>query len=62
MERKREVAMATPIKETPILYGKDSDHFLKEVKKNENNRISPEEKTKSIALYEKVMAKATFKT
>lgn len=52
--------MATPIKETPILYGKDSDRFLEEVKANENKKISEEEKSKNIELYEKVMDKATF--
>lgn len=52
--------MATPIKDTPILYGKDSDRFLEEVKKNENKKITEEEKAKNIKLYEKVMDKATF--
>ncbi len=53
--------MATPIKDTPILYGKDSDRFMKEVEKNETIKISEEEKTKNKELYEKVMSKATFK-
>ncbi len=52
--------MANPIKETPILYGKDSDRFLKDIKENENKRISKEEEEKSINLYKKVMEKATF--
>lgn len=53
--------MATPIKETPILYGADSDRFLKEVKENENKRISKVEREKSKKLYNSVIAKATFK-
>lgn len=53
--------MANPIKETPILYGKDSDRFLKDVKENETKRISKEEEEASIKLYKKVMEKATFK-
>ncbi len=53
--------VATPIKDTPILYGKDSDRFLKEVEENEKKRLSKEEKAKSVDLYSKVMAKATFK-
>ncbi len=53
--------MATPIKETPILYGKDSDRFLEDVKRNENKRISREEKAKNIDLLNKVLDKATFK-
>ncbi len=52
--------MATPIKETPILYGKDSDRFLKEVKENENKRISKEENEDNRKLYNSVMAKAIF--
>ncbi len=52
--------MATPIKETPILYGKDSDRFLKEVKENENNRISKKEYKKNLELLNNVMLKATF--
>jgi hypothetical protein len=52
--------MARPIKETPILYGEDSDRFLNEVKENENNRMSIEEREKALDLFKKVMAKATF--
>ncbi|MGR3220848.1 MAG: hypothetical protein ACUZ8H_13680 [Candidatus Anammoxibacter sp.] len=52
--------MATPIKETPILYGEDSDRFLKEVRENENKKISDEEYKESIDLYKKVMKNNTF--
>ncbi|MGR3176807.1 MAG: hypothetical protein ACUZ8E_01965 [Candidatus Anammoxibacter sp.] len=52
--------MATPIKETPILYGEDSDRFLKEVRENENKKISDEEYKESIDLYKKVMKNDTF--
>lgn len=53
--------MATPIKETPILYGKDSDRFLKEVKENENKRISKQEYNNNLELLDNVLSKATFK-
>ena len=35
--------MARPIKETPILRGKDAERFEKEVKENEHRRLSEEE-------------------
>ena len=43
--------MATPIKETPILYGEDSDRILKEVRENENKKISDNDYKESIDLY-----------
>lgn len=52
--------MATAIKETPILYGEDSDRFLKEVEENEKKRMSKGESEESRKLYNSVMAKATF--
>lgn len=47
--------MAKPIKETPILYGTDSDRFLKEVKKNENKKVSAKEYKKAVSAYEKII-------
>jgi hypothetical protein len=53
--------MAAPIKETPILYGKNSDRFLKDVKANESKRVTARGRIKSTELYNNVMRKATFK-
>lgn len=53
--------MAMPIKETPILYDEDSDHFLKEVKENENNKVPIEDYNKAVDIYIKVMRKTNFK-
>lgn len=47
--------MAKPIKETPILYGKDSDRFLKEVKENENNKVPAKEYKKAVSSYKKII-------
>lgn len=47
--------MAKPIKETPVLYGKDSDRFLKEVRENENKKISETEYKKAVSTYEKII-------
>lgn len=35
--------MARPIKETPVLKGKDARAFEKAIKENENKKVSPEE-------------------
>ena len=53
--------MSTPIKETPILYGKDSDRFLKAIRENETNpskKISKKEYEDAMKLYDAVMANA----
>ena len=34
--------MATPIKDTPVLYGKDATRFLREVARNEKRDHRPE--------------------
>ena len=47
--------MAMPIKDTPILYGKDSDRFLKEVKDNENKKIPDEDYERAIDIYKKII-------
>lgn len=50
--------MARPIKETPILYGKDAERFIHEM---ENVKpISEEEKKRVRASYEKIKKLATF--
>lgn len=38
--------MAKPIKETPVLKGKEAKNFLSEIKSSENVRISYSEKEK----------------
>lgn len=51
--------MANPIKETPILYGKDSDRFLKAIRENETDpskKVSKEEHDDAMKLYDKIMA------
>lgn len=50
--------MAKPIKDTPILYGRDSDKFLKEVKKSETQRISKKAHQESLKVFKKIMANA----
>ena len=50
--------MARPIKETPILFGKDAERFLKEMK--EVKKASPEEKQRVLRSYEKMKKIATF--
>jgi len=50
--------MAKPIKDTPILYGKDSDRFLKEVKMNENRKIPDKDYQRAVEIYKKVKKKA----
>lgn len=55
--------MAKPIKETPILYGKDSDRFLNAVKENENNaskKVSKEDYEKSKEIFDAVIRNAEF--
>jgi hypothetical protein len=45
--------MARPVKETPILTGKDARRFEKATKANENKRISLEEQQRIIAALDK---------
>jgi hypothetical protein len=52
------IIMAKPIKETPFLYGKDADVFIKENK--EVKKISQEEKEEIIDDYETLMSLAEF--
>ncbi len=52
--------MATPIKETPILYGEDAERFLKEAIENEKpeNKVSQEEFDKAMEDYNELMENA----
>ncbi len=50
--------MARPIKETPILYGKDAERFVRDMK---NVKPASEEERKRVrASYEKIKKIATF--
>ena len=49
--------MATAIKETPTLEGKDAELFLKKIEKEKNNKISKDKYKKSIELYKKILKK-----
>ena len=42
-----------PIKETPILYRKDAERFLKRM--NENHKVTPEENARGRANYEAIL-------
>ncbi len=44
--------MALPIKDTPVLTGKDAIKFLADIKANENKKVSPEELDRMKANYE----------
>jgi hypothetical protein len=49
--------MAKPIKETPILYGKDAKRFLKEIQDNESKKISNKEYRRAMTIFDKVAKK-----
>lgn len=54
----KEVSMARPIKETPILYGKDAERFIQEM---ENVKPASEAEKKRVRTsYEKIKKLATF--
>lgn len=46
--------MASSIKETPTLYGKDAARFSKKIKENETRRVSKTEKKRVLANYNKI--------
>lgn len=52
--------MAKLIKDTPILYGKESDKFLKMVAENESKKVAHEEHKKTKEAFKKIMANAKF--
>ena len=49
--------MAKPIKETPILRGKEAEHFFAKVRKNESRKVSDTEYKRAVSIFEKVRAK-----
>jgi hypothetical protein len=55
--KKEESAMAKPIKETPILKGREAERFFAEVKKNESRKVSHKEYKRAISIFEKVREK-----
>jgi hypothetical protein len=46
--------MAKPIKETPILRGKEADNFFTKVQKNEARKVSEKEYKRAVSIFEKV--------
>lgn len=46
--------MASPIKETPVLTGKDARRFEAWIKESENKTVSPEELKRIRAVYKSV--------
>ncbi len=52
--------MATPIKETPILYGEDAERFIKNARENEKpeNKVPQEEYNKAMNAYNEFMKNA----
>lgn len=52
--------MAQPIKETPVLTGRDARRFEQDIKKNENKRISSKEFEKAKKIFEQVKSKSSL--
>ena len=52
--------MARPIKETPILIGKDAERFKKDMEETRNKRISPEERERIEKNYREFKKACTF--
>lgn len=54
--------MAKPIKETPILKGKESEHFFAKIQKNETKKVSGKAYIRAVSIFEKVKErnKASF--
>ena len=50
--------MAKPIKETPILRGKDRENFLRIREENKGKKIDPETKKRMVENYNKVSGKS----
>ena len=51
--------MARPIKETPVLSGKDSERFLKKAKQNEGKKVPKKHYNRAIKTYKR-MAKSAI--
>lgn len=52
--------MSRPIKETPILKGKEAKAFIKNKKANEGRKVSPEVKQRIFSNYEALNKIAQF--
>jgi len=50
--------MARPIKETPILRGKDAKRFAEQIKKNESRKVPEAEYRRAIDNYKKIIKNA----
>ncbi len=46
--------MATKVKDTPVLRGKDAERFTRIIKENETKRVSAEEYNQAMAAFKKV--------
>ena len=46
--------MAKPIKETPVLRGKDAERFSEEVRANEKKKVTKAEYKKAMAAYKEL--------
>ena len=51
---KVKIIMAKPIKETPVLKGKDADNFTRNMKESFNTKVSQEEYLRIKENYEKI--------
>jgi hypothetical protein len=49
-----QIIMARPVKETPVLKGKDAKRFKEEIKENETRKVSASEYERAIATYQSV--------
>ncbi len=47
--------MARPIKDTPILEGKDAERFVEHMMRSDERKESPEKRADRIAAYESAM-------
>lgn len=52
--------MAQPIKETPVLHGRDAERFIQQMKKADQNKVSADESRRMKANYDKIKAIAKF--
>lgn len=52
--------MAKPIKETPILYGKDAEQFSKKITENKNKKAPKAELDRVMNNYNKMKLKANL--
>jgi hypothetical protein len=47
--------MARPVKETPILRGRDAEAFARAINENKSKKVSKEEYARAMATYERVL-------